>query len=52
MQYRCSFYVSDETFTQIDGVALGLLLAPILAGIFMVKLERNLIPIIKDNFFC
>ena len=45
-----TFYVhftfNGETFSQIDNVALGLPLAPVLAGIFMVELERNLIPII------
>ena len=47
---KFTFYVhftfNGETFSQIDNVALGLPLAPVLAGIFMVELERNLIPII------
>ena len=47
---KFTFYVhftfNRETFSQIDNVALGLPLAPVLAGIFMVELERNLIPII------
>ena len=39
-------------FTQVDGVAVGSPLAPILANIFMVERERNLIPILKDNLSC
>ena len=46
------FTFNDETFTQVDGVAMGSPLAPILANIFMVELERNLIPILKDNLSC
>ena len=43
------FTFNGETFTQTDEVAMGSPLAPILAGIFMVELERNLIPILKDH---
>ena len=43
------FKFNGEMFTQIDGVAMGSPLAPILAGIFMVELERNLISILKDH---
>ena len=34
------FTFNGETFTQVDGVAMGSPLAPILAGIFMVELEE------------
>ena len=43
------FTFNGETFTQVDGVAMGSPLTPILAGIFMVELEKNLIPILKDH---
>ena len=46
------FMFNGEMFTQVDGVAMGSPLAPILAGIFMVELERNLIPILKDHLSC
>ena len=46
------FTFNGETFTQVDGVAMGSSLAPILAGIFMVELERNLIPILKGHLSC
>ena len=52
MLQKCSFYVYDETFIQVDGVAMGSSLEPILAGNFMLKLERNLIPILKDHSSC
>ena len=45
------FTFNDETFTQVDGVAMGSPLAPILANIFMVELGWNLIPIVKDHLF-
>ena len=41
------FTFNGETFTQVDGVAMGSPLALMLAGIFMVELERNLIPILR-----
>ena len=46
------FTFNGETFTQVDDVAMGSPLAPILAGIFMVELERNLIPVLKDYLSC
>ena len=46
------FTFNGETFTEVDGVAMGSSLAPILAGIFMVELERNLIPILKGHLSC
>ena len=42
-------HFNGETFSQ---VAMGSPLAPILANIFMVELERNLIPILKDHLSC
>ena len=46
---KVHFAFNGKTFTQVDGVAMGSSLAPILAGIFIVELERNLIPILKDH---
>ena len=46
------FTFNCEMFTQVDGVAMGSPLAPVLAGIFMVGLEKNLIPILKDHLSC
>ena len=43
------FMFNGETFTQVDSIAMGSLLPPILAGIFMLELERNLIPILKSD---
>ena len=43
------FTFNGETFTQVDSIAMGSLLPPILAGIFMLELERNLIPILKSD---
>ena len=38
------FNLNGSTYVQKDRVAMGSPLAPILAGIFMVKLERAVIP--------
>ena len=46
------FTFNGERFTQVDGVAMMSPLAPILANIFTVELERNLIPILKDHLPC
>ena len=43
------FTFSGKTLTQIDNEARKSPLAPILAAIYMVELERNLIPILKDH---
>ena len=36
-------------YKQVDGVAMGSSLGPILADIFMVELERTLIPILNRH---
>ena len=46
------FTFNGETFTHVDGGAIGSPLAPILPSIFMVEVERNLIPISKDHISC
>ena len=41
----------SQVYIEVDGVAVGFLLALILADIFMVELERSLIPnLIKNKF--
>ena len=39
-----NFTFSGQIFIQVDGVAMGSPLAPLLADIFMIELERSLIP--------
>ena len=46
------FTFNGETFTQVDSVAMGSPLVPILANISMVELERNLIPVLKYHLSC
>ena len=38
------FFMNGHIYLQIDGVAMGSPLGPVLAGIFMVELERSLVP--------
>ena len=38
------FSMNGDIYLQIDGVAMGSSLGPVLAGIFMVELERSLVP--------
>ena len=38
------FSMNGGIYLQIDGVAMGSPLGPVLAGIFMVELERSLVP--------
>ena len=38
------FSMNGDIYLQIDGVAMGSPLGPVLAGIFMVELERSLVP--------
>ena len=38
------FSMNGDIYLQIDGVAMGSPLGPVLAGIFMVELERALVP--------
>ena len=40
-----TFY--NQVYQQNDGVAMGSLLGPVLAGIFMVKLQNRIIPTLK-----
>ena len=38
------FSYDNKLYSQKDGVAMGSPLGPVIAGIFMVDLERNVIP--------
>ena len=43
------FSYNDMLYKQVDGVAMGSPLGPILANIFMVELEESLIPTLSDK---
>ena len=46
------FTFEGNIYVQNDGVAMGLPLGPILANIFMVELERSVIPTLMDKMKC
>ena len=46
-----NFTFSGQIFIQVDGVAMGSPLAPLLADIFMIELERSLIPNLRKIKF-
>ena len=43
------FTFNNETYIQVDGVAMGLRLGPVLANIFMVELETSVIPNLSNK---
>ena len=43
------FSYNGDIYTQADGVAMGSPLGPVLAGIFMVELERTTLPTLKEH---
>ena len=43
------FSYNGDIYTQADGVATGSPLGPVLAGIFMVELERTILPTLKEH---
>ena len=45
------FRFNGETYTQIDGVAMGSPLGPLLANIFMISLEERVLPKVS-NYLC
>ena len=51
--YLCTknvhFSFSNEIYMQNDGVTIGFPLGPVLANIFMVELERTIIPSFSDK---
>ena len=46
------FAFEGNIYVQNDGVAMGSPLGPILANIFMVELERSVIPTLMDKMKC
>ena len=43
------FTFNNEIYQQCDGVAMGSPLGPVIAGIFMVELEKLLIPALMEH---
>ena len=43
------FTLHGETYQQLDGVAMGSPLGPVIAGIFMVELENTLVTTLSDS---
>ena len=43
------FSYNWDIYTQADGVAMRSPLGPVLAGIFMVELERTILPTLREN---
>ena len=43
------FTFNEEVYKETDGVAIGSPLGPVLAHIFMVELENNIVPVLQDN---
>ena len=51
--YLCTknahFTLNSKTYVQVDGVAMGSPLGLVLANIFMVELEQNIIPTLSKD---
>ena len=51
--YLCTknahFTLNNKMYFQVDGVAMGSPLGPVLGNIFMVELERNIIPTLSTD---
>ena len=43
------FSYNGDIYTQADGVAMGSPLGQVLAGIFMIELERAILPTLRDH---
>ena len=43
------FTFNEEVYKQTDGVVMGSPLGPVLADIFMVELENNIVPVLQEN---
>ena len=43
------FTFNNETYIKVDGVAMGSLLGPVLANIFMVELETSVTPNLSNK---
>ena len=44
------FTFNEEVYKQTDGVALELLISPVLADIFMGELKNDIVPVLQENF--
>ena len=42
-------YFGSDIYQQNDGAAMGSLLGPVLAGIFMIEFDTSIIPTVMDN---
>ena len=51
--YLCTknahFTLNNKTYLQVDGVAMGSPLGPVLANMFMVELEQNMVPTLSND---
>ena len=43
------FTFNEEVYKQTNGVAMGLPLGPVLADIFTVELQNNIVPVLQEN---
>ena len=43
------FSYNGDIYTQTDGTAMGSLLDPVFAGIFMAELEKTILPILREH---
>ena len=43
------FYFNNKIYRQCDGVSMGSPLEPLLADIFLIDLEKKILPILKEN---
>ena len=43
------FSLNDRIYKQIDGVAMGSPLGPVLANVFMVELEKQVLPLLTNK---
>ena len=43
------FSYNGDTYTQVDGLVMVSRLGPVLAGIFMVELERTILPTLREH---
>ena len=48
VQINVHFTFNEEVYKQTDGVAMGSLLGPVIADIFMVELENNIVPVLQE----
>ena len=42
------FTFNEEAFKETDGLAMGSPLSPVLADVFMVELENDIVPVLRE----